>query len=89
METIRAATGDTEIIAAVNLLSMGIKTVPESILRKEFSRTATTLLELLGRFSDDSKHQNVLRSVCNVRNNLLLIGFVFLENNVDWLTYDS
>lgn len=63
METIRAASGDTEIIASVNLLSMGIKTVPEAILRKEFSRTAESLLEIMRRYADDTKNQNVLRSV--------------------------
>lgn len=63
METIDATTGDKETIAAVNLLSMGIKTVPEGVLRKMFSQTATALLEIMKRYVDDSDNQNVLRAV--------------------------
>lgn len=63
MKTIDAATGDKEIVAAVNLLSMGIKTVPEAILRKEFSHTAVALLNIMDRYVDDTDNQNVLRAV--------------------------
>lgn len=63
METIDAAKEDHELIAAVSLLNMGIKTVPEPVLRKTFSQTATVLLDLMKRFVDDFENQNVLRAV--------------------------
>lgn len=62
METLDAAKEDSETIAAVSLLSMGIKSVPEGVLRKKFSDTAALLLELMKRFVN-TENQNVLRSV--------------------------
>lgn len=63
METIDAAKGDTETIAAVTLLNMGIKTVPEAVLRKMFAQTADVLVDIIKRFVNDTEQQNVLRAV--------------------------
>lgn len=63
METLDAAKEDNESIASVSLLAMGIKTVPEAVLRKKFGDTASLLLDLMKRFAD-TDNQNVLRSVC-------------------------
>lgn len=62
METLDAAKEDNELIASVSLLGMGIKTVPEAVLRKKFGDTANVLLDLMNRFAD-TDNQNVLRSV--------------------------
>lgn len=62
METLDAAKEDNEVIASVSLLSMGIKTVPEAVLRRKFGDTANVLIELMKRFAD-TENQNVLRSV--------------------------
>ena len=62
METIDSAKEDNEVVAAVSLLNMGIKTVPEAILRTKFADTCSILLELMKRFVD-TENQNVLRSV--------------------------
>lgn len=72
METIEATKQDNEIIAAVSLLSMGIKTVPEAILRKQFSESAEVLLDLMKQYND-TDNQNVLRAV---RFNSILFYFV-------------
>lgn len=71
METIDAATEDTETIAAVSLLSMGIKTVPEGILRKKFSETADVLVEIMKRYVDDAERHNVLRAILSCLSALL------------------
>lgn len=62
METLDAAKEDSELIASVSLLAMGIKTVPEAVLRKKFGDTASLLMDLMKRFAD-TDNQNVLRSV--------------------------
>lgn len=62
METIEATKEEGDTVAAVSLLSMGIKSVPEAVLRKKFSETAQTLLGLLERYAE-SDNQNVVRSI--------------------------
>lgn len=62
METIEATKEDNDTVAAVSLLSMGIKSVPEGVLRKKFSETGQTLLNLLERFVE-SDNQNIVRSI--------------------------
>lgn len=64
METLDAAKEDNELIASVSLLAMGIKTVPEAVLRKKFGDTASLLMDLMKRFAN-TDNQNVLRSVSN------------------------
>lgn len=65
METLDAAKEDNELIASVSLLAMGIKTVPEAVLRRKFGDTSSLLMDLMKRFAD-SDNQNVLRSVSGV-----------------------
>uniref|UniRef100_A0A1Q3G0S0 Uncharacterized protein n=1 Tax=Culex tarsalis TaxID=7177 RepID=A0A1Q3G0S0_CULTA len=62
METIEATKEEADTVAAVSLLSMGIKSVPEAVLRKKFSETAQTLLGLLERYAE-SDNQNMVRSI--------------------------
>lgn len=62
IQTIESAKDDSDIIASVMLLSMGIKSVPEPVLRKTFSDTVQLLLQLLQKFIEtDSK--NIVRNV--------------------------
>uniref|UniRef100_A0A182P6M9 Uncharacterized protein n=1 Tax=Anopheles epiroticus TaxID=199890 RepID=A0A182P6M9_9DIPT len=56
METIEAAKEDNDINAAVSLLTMGIKSVPEAVLRRKFSDVAQTLLALLERYTETENH---------------------------------
>lgn len=62
METIENAKEDSDIQAAVMLLNMGIKSVPQVVLRKKFNETASILLELITRFVD-ATDKNILRSI--------------------------
>uniref|UniRef100_W4VRP4 Uncharacterized protein n=1 Tax=Corethrella appendiculata TaxID=1370023 RepID=W4VRP4_9DIPT len=62
METIEATKEENDTIAAISLLSMGIKSVPQAVLRAKFSESGQILLELLERFSDTEK-QHVLRII--------------------------
>lgn len=62
METIENAKEDSDIQAAVMLLNMGIKSVPEAVLRKKFNETAGILLDLIARFVG-SNDVNILRTI--------------------------
>lgn len=62
METIENVKDDSDIQAALMLLNMGIKSVPEAVLRKKFNETAALLLELIARFVDSSDI-NILRTI--------------------------
>lgn len=62
METLEATKEQNEIIACLSLLSMGIKSVPQAVLRKKFSDCGPVFLSLLEAFVD-TENQNVLRSV--------------------------
>ncbi|XP_050071792.1 RRP12-like protein [Anopheles maculipalpis] len=59
METIEAAKEENDINAAVSLLAMGIKSVPQAVLRRKFSDTAQTLLALLERYTETDNHAMV------------------------------
>uniref|UniRef100_A0A182VYK1 Uncharacterized protein n=1 Tax=Anopheles minimus TaxID=112268 RepID=A0A182VYK1_9DIPT len=59
METIEAAKEDSDINAAVSLLAMGIKSVPQAVLRHKFSDVAQTLLALLERYTETENHAMV------------------------------
>ncbi|XP_058117095.1 RRP12-like protein [Anopheles ziemanni] len=52
METIEATKETNDVVAAVSLLTMGIKSVPEAVLRRKFSDTAQILLALLERYTE-------------------------------------
>lgn len=62
METIEASNEESETVAGVSLLAMGIKSVPEAVLRKRFGETANTLMGLLEKHMD-SNNQGFLKSV--------------------------
>ncbi|XP_053948868.1 RRP12-like protein [Anastrepha ludens] len=62
MEQIEASTEDNDIIAGISLLSMGIKSVPDAVLRKRFGETAQTFLACLQRFME-SNNQNIVKYI--------------------------
>lgn len=65
METLDAAKEESEIIALVSLLAMGIKTVPQPVLRKKFADCGPVLMNLLELFAEN-ENQNILRSVSHL-----------------------
>lgn len=65
METIDASQEETEIFACISLLSMGIKTVPVPVLRKKFSETAGSLMQLMTRYIE-SENMTVIRHVSSL-----------------------
>lgn len=62
METIENAKEDSDIQAALMLLNMGIKSVPEAVLRKKFNETAGILLDLIARFVNVAD-KSILRTI--------------------------
>lgn len=62
LETLNAAQDDKEIGCVLMLLGLGIKSVPQAVLRKEFSETCKTSIEMLGRFVD-TENQSVAKNV--------------------------
>lgn len=62
METIEASKEDNDTIAAIMLLTMGMKSVPEAVLRKKFNETGELLLSLFVRFHESS-NQNVQKNI--------------------------
>lgn len=62
METLEATKEEKDIVATLSLLTMVIKSVPQSVLRKKFADTGDIFLQLLEQFADN-ENQNVLRSV--------------------------
>lgn len=63
METLDAIKEDSDTIASISLLGMGIKSVPEAVLRRKFSETAQLLLDLWMQRFMDTDNQKALRSV--------------------------
>lgn len=53
---------DDTLAAILNLLSMGIKSVPLSVLQAKFSETSSKIISLLSRFSDSEK-TSVIRAL--------------------------
>ena len=70
METIEASKEDSDTIAAIMLLTMGMKSVPEAVLRKKFNETGQLLLTLIQRFHE-SPNQNVVRNLIGCTSVLL------------------
>lgn len=62
METIDATEQESDIIAGISLLGMGIKSVPVPVLRKRFSETAQSLLANLRKFLE-SNNQSILKYI--------------------------
>ncbi|XP_063628336.1 RRP12-like protein [Cydia splendana] len=60
METLKVAEDDN-LVATLSLLSMGIKSVPQAVLRKQFSDSATTFTEILEKHAQ-SENGTLLRS---------------------------
>lgn len=52
METIENVKDPADLQAALMLLNMGIKSVPEAVLQRKFNETAELLIDLIGIFAD-------------------------------------
>ncbi|XP_052739088.1 RRP12-like protein [Bicyclus anynana] len=61
MQTLKASEGDESVMATLSLLSMGIKSVPQAVLRKQFSDCATIFTEILEK-NEQSENGTLLRS---------------------------
>lgn len=61
METIENVKDDNDLHAALMLLNMGIKSVPEVVLRKKFNDSAEILLKLIARFAE--KENNIIKII--------------------------
>ncbi|XP_034828226.1 RRP12-like protein [Maniola hyperantus] len=61
MQTLKASEGDECLVATLSLLSMGIKSVPQAVLRKQFSNCATIFTDILEK-NGQSENGMLLRS---------------------------
>ncbi|CAK1589953.1 unnamed protein product [Parnassius mnemosyne] len=61
MQTLKASEDDSSLVATLSLLSMGIKSVPQAVLRKQFSDSASIFIELLEK-NAQSDNGTLLRS---------------------------
>ncbi|CAK1541827.1 unnamed protein product [Leptosia nina] len=61
MQTLKSSEGEESLVATVSLLSMGIKSVPQAVLRKQFSDSASIFTDLLEKNSQ-SENGTLLRS---------------------------
>ncbi|XP_059048180.1 RRP12-like protein [Achroia grisella] len=61
METLKTSEGEESLVAALSLLSMGIKSVPQAVLRKQFSDSATIFTNILEN-SEQTENGTLLRS---------------------------
>lgn len=62
MTTLGVSESEDSLGAVLTLLGMGIKSVPQSVLRKKFSEASKTFMDLLVRFAE-SENQVIVRSV--------------------------
>ncbi|KAJ1525453.1 hypothetical protein ONE63_010264 [Megalurothrips usitatus] len=62
MTTLNVSESEDSLGAVLTLLGMGIKSVPQSVLRKKFSEASKTFMDLLGRFAESDNHV-IVRSV--------------------------
>ncbi|XP_013142021.1 PREDICTED: RRP12-like protein [Papilio polytes] len=62
IQTLKASEDETSLVATLSLLSMGIKSVPQAVLRKQFSDSATIFIELLEK-NAQSDNGTLLRSI--------------------------
>ncbi len=74
MTTLGVTESEESLGAVLTLLGMGIKSVPQSVLRKKFSEASKTFLDLLGRFAE-SENQVIMRSVST----LLIFKTIFFH----------
>ncbi|CAH2052754.1 unnamed protein product, partial [Iphiclides podalirius] len=61
MQTLKASNDESSIVATLSLLAMGIKSVPQAVLRRQFSDSASILIELLEK-NMQSENGTLLRS---------------------------
>ncbi|GBP39109.1 RRP12-like protein [Eumeta japonica] len=61
METLKATEGEEGLVPTLSLLSMGIKSVPQPVLRKQFSNAASIFLDILEKYAQ-SENGSLLRS---------------------------
>ncbi|XP_052752082.1 RRP12-like protein [Galleria mellonella] len=61
METLKASEGEESLVATLSLLSMGIKSVPQAVLRKQFSESATIFTNILEN-NEQTENGTLLRS---------------------------
>lgn len=61
MQTLKASDDESSIVATLSLLAMGIKSVPQPVLRRQFSDSASILMELLEK-NAQSENGTLLRS---------------------------
>ncbi|XP_048482252.1 RRP12-like protein [Plutella xylostella] len=62
METLKATEGEEGLTATLTLLSMGIKSVPQAVLRKQFSDSAAVFTDILEKYAQ-SENGTLLRGV--------------------------
>ncbi|CAG9126433.1 unnamed protein product [Plutella xylostella] len=62
METLKATEGEEGLTATLTLLSMGIKSVPQAVLRKQFSDSAAVFTDILEK-NAQSENGTLLRGV--------------------------
>lgn len=62
MTTVGVSESEDSLGAVLTLLGMGIKSVPQSVLRLKFSECSKIFMDLLGRFAE-SDNQVIVRSV--------------------------
>lgn len=61
METLKASELENSLVATLTLLSMGIKSVPQAVLRKQFSDSSTIFIDILEK-NAQSENGALLRS---------------------------
>ncbi|PZC71281.1 hypothetical protein B5X24_HaOG213683 [Helicoverpa armigera] len=61
METLKSSELEESLVATLTLLSMGIKAVPQAVLRKQFSDSATIFTDILVK-NEQSENGALLRS---------------------------
>lgn len=62
METIENVKDSSDLQAALMLLNMGIKSVPEAVLQRKFNETSELLISLIAIFMD-SDEKNIIKTI--------------------------
>ena len=70
MQTLKSSEEESSLIATLSLLSMGIKSVPQAVLRKQFSDSASIFTEILEK-NAQSENGTLLRSAIGCMSVLL------------------
>nr|CAD7410246.1 unnamed protein product [Timema cristinae] len=80
MTTLDACETEESITAVMSLLGMGLKKVPENVLKLKFPETSKTFCDLLGKFSE-SENGVILRSLLGCLSVLLRAQEFAIWNN--------